>query len=78
MITLILAAAAFAGPAKLVWGVSDQPLVIDYPSSARCEEARKIIDADIKARYQIAQSRLEPGAVLTKVALTGPTVCIPA
>lgn len=55
---------AQAAPYKLVivWYQSSLT-VIDYPSAARCEAARKAVMDEVKRRNEQADAEMPPGAV---------------
>jgi hypothetical protein len=79
MIALALAIAAQAqvGPYKLVitWYQSDLT-VIDYPSSARCEVARRAVEAEVARRQREGLAGQPPGTVIVGKSPNG-AFCIP-
>nr|ART39569.1 J441 [uncultured bacterium] len=81
MKVLLLAAVAAAQPApyKLILAWSQGGVtVIDYPSAARCEQARTIVDAERDARVEGAKRRAAAqGGVLTGAPWNLYALCIP-
>jgi hypothetical protein len=63
--------------AKMIVVLSDQPVVIEYPTMERCDRARRYLQSEIQTRAEAAQRDLPPGAILTRPALAGTAVCIP-
>ena len=66
---------AFGGPAKLIvtWYQSGVT-VINYPSQGRCEEARKVIDAEVQRR--VKESAANPNFLPIGPSANG-AFCIP-
>ncbi len=68
---------AFAGPAKLLISWFQSGLTsVDYPSQARCEQARSFVEAEVRRRARETAAALPPGSVTIGVSPNG-AFCIP-
>lgn len=76
-LTAAVPAFAQAGPYKLIitWYQSNLT-VIDYPSLARCEQARRAVEAEIERRAATSQAALPPGSITIGLSPNG-AFCIP-
>ena len=75
---LMMLAVATPGSYKLILVVNSTPVVIDYPSSDRCERALRAAKEAARAQWEQSQQNLPPGAIITKPALVATGMCIPA
>ena len=77
----ILAAPALAQqqpPAKLIIIAPDQSAVItNYESSARCERAKDVIDADRRRRIAEQDANQKPGDTILRYGVMIYAICIP-
>lgn len=71
------AALAQAGPSKLVitWFQSNLT-VVDYPTAARCEVARRVVEEEIARRARESDAAMPPGAIKIGKSPNG-AFCIP-
>ena len=77
--TPAVATAQPSGAYKLIIASSEGGMVIvDYPSSARCERARLTIEEDMQRRTEESDASLPPGAIITSYGWRARAICIPA
>lgn len=77
LLSIPSASIAQAGSYKLIitWYQAGM-VVVDYPSAARCEAARRAVEAEVAKRQRETVANLPPGGIIFGTSANG-AFCIP-